>query len=287
MLIKLSDVKKTYKENTVLSIKELEFEKGKIYGIVGKNGAGKTTLFRILAGLTPPTAGTVTKAGDFNQGVLIEYPALDPTMSGRDNLLWMRKLNGKRKCREIEELLEIVNLKEAGNRKVNTYSLGMKQRLGLAMCLLPSPEVLILDEPMNGLDPDGIIEFRKMLQKIHEEGTTILISSHILDELHRLATDYVFMKEGKAVKKVSGEELPFLTGTGFFLKTTNDEDALSVLQKEFRISGNKEEELIAFQAEADRIEEISKKLAENGIYILRLFEKTFRMEDYYNEVLNK
>lgn len=284
-LLQIENVLKKYGKKVILDIPNLTIEEGKIYGLVGKNGAGKTTLFRLLSGLTFPTKGTIWyKDESIKRGVIIEYPSIDYQMTAVENLEWAKKLYGIQNCRDITELLRLVKLENHKDIKVKKYSLGMKQRLGIAMCLLCNPKMLILDEPMNGLDPEGIIEFRKLLKDINQQGTTILISSHILDELYKLATDYIFIKNGKVIKEISQKKLEENEKGEYELITSDNKRAIEIL-KNFSCNIWEEEGKLFFIVEAEVILEISKAFAEKKIYIIRLKENKFDIEEYYMKVL--
>ena len=207
-MIELRSVKKVYDKKCVLDIEDLKIEYGKILGIVGDNGAGKTTLLRLISRIENPTEGELDYY-DENMiiSALIEKPALDEELTAFDNLKYVSILCGYKDNKRIDELLEIVGLSDDRNMKVKKFSLGMKQRLGLAMVLLPSPHLLVLDEPLNGLDPNGIIEMREIIGRLKKDDVTILISSHILSELSKVADDFIFIKKGKIVRKLSGNEI--------------------------------------------------------------------------------
>ncbi len=197
----------------------MHIERGSIYGFVGKNGAGKTTLIRLLCGLQKPSAGSFTLMGnpydskDITKarrrlGAVVESPAIFKDLSAKDNLIQQYIMLGLPDKKGIDELLSLVGLADTGRKKARNFSLGMKQRLGLAMALCGQPDFIILDEPTNGLDPQGIIEIRELILKLNrEKGITFLISSHILDELSRLATHYGFIDHGHIVREMSAEEL--------------------------------------------------------------------------------
>ncbi|MDE7183772.1 MAG: ATP-binding cassette domain-containing protein [Lachnospiraceae bacterium] len=198
----------------------MEIHKGDIYGFVGKNGAGKTTLIRLLAGLVQQTDGTVELFSEsvsdklylqrYRINGFIEKPALNSALTAQDNLKICCLQRGLEYTNCINEVLEESGLSQFDikNVKVRNFSLGMKQRLGIAMALLGKPELLFLDEPLNGLDPEGIRDFRKLIKKLHQEyGTTILISSHQLRELTQVATCYGFIHKGKMLEQISAEDL--------------------------------------------------------------------------------
>ncbi|MCR5127556.1 MAG: ATP-binding cassette domain-containing protein [Lachnospiraceae bacterium] len=212
-------LRKKYGVFTALDDLSMQIAQGAIYGFVGKNGAGKTTLIRLLCGLQRPTGGHFTLFGadsetsDLSEqrrriGAVVESPAFLKDMTARDNLIQQYLLLGLPDFNGIDELLSLVGLKDTGKKKAGKFSLGMKQRLGIAMALCGDPDFIILDEPTNGLDPQGIIEIRELILRLNrEKGITFLISSHILDELSRLATHYGFIDKGHMVRQMSAEEL--------------------------------------------------------------------------------
>lgn len=215
ILIQLDRVTYKYRTQIALRACSLGFEKGKIYGLIGPNGAGKTTMFRVISGLLKPTSGKLYLFGNEKindnrkrMGFLIENPYLDLEMTAYQNMKYMALLNAFKDDKRIELLLHQVGLANVVNKRVKTFSLGMKQRLGIAMALLNEPEVLVLDEPMNGLDPKGIVDMRKLLRMLCDKnGTTIIISSHILLELERLADKFIMIKHGTIVAQVDKNEL--------------------------------------------------------------------------------
>lgn len=210
LIIKTEDLCKKYKETLALNKVSLNIPRGAVYGLIGNNGAGKTTLMRILSNLQKQTSGRVLRAESVKVGAIIESPALYPTLSARGNLKYQLKITGcprKKVSEKVNELLSLVHLQN--NRKlVMNYSLGMKQRLALAMALVGNPDFLILDEPLNGLDPEGIKDMRAVISELNRErGITILISSHILGELQKVATDYGFLKNGTLIREFSSADI--------------------------------------------------------------------------------
>lgn len=217
----LTTNKLTKKYGNFKSLDELSIHipKGSIYGLVGKNGAGKTTLIRVICGLQKPTKGTYSIYGIKNtskaivksrrrMGAVVETPAIYLNMSAEENLKLQCLSVGVPTYDSVPEILKLVGLAKTGRKKAGHFSLGMKQRLGIAMALVGNPDFLVLDEPVNGLDPQGIIELRELILKLNREyQITVLISSHILDELSRLATHYGFINEGRLVKEISADEL--------------------------------------------------------------------------------
>ena len=210
---------KTYAQTKALNGLTMHVPKGAIYGFVGKNGAGKTTLIRLVCGLQAPTAGDYTLYGvphtapeiykaRRRMGAVVETPSVYLDLTAADNLKLQYRLLGLPSEEGIPELLHLVGLGDTGKKKARHFSLGMRQRLGIAVALCGDPDFLILDEPINGLDPQGIIEMRELILRLNREHQiTVLISSHILDELARLATHYGFLDRGTLVQEISAQEL--------------------------------------------------------------------------------
>jgi ABC-2 type transport system ATP-binding protein len=217
-ILETKGLSKTYGHIHALTGVNMRVPAGSIYGLVGKNGSGKTTLMRLVTGLASPSGGNFTLYGAADGvglrkarkkiGALIETPALFPTMNAFDNLVMQCRIRGVRDTACIASLLETVGLADAGKKKAQNFSLGQKARLALALVLVGGPGFLLLDEPANGLDPEGIIEMRELLMRLNREnGTTILISSHILAELSRLATHYGFIHNGTLIKEGSAQNI--------------------------------------------------------------------------------
>ncbi|MDO5717167.1 MAG: ATP-binding cassette domain-containing protein [Tissierellia bacterium] len=223
-IVETKSLTKKYKNNTAINHVDIQLKKGSIYGLVGRNGAGKTTLMKLISDLINSTDGEIiyytngieTKQMDFLKrvGTLIEAPGLYPFMNAFDNIKSILLCGkGSYTKEKIDELIELVGLTPHKEKKVKAYSLGMKQRLGIAVALANDPELLLLDEPINGLDPQGIKHVRSMLKEINESyGTTIVVSSHLLDELSKIATDYCIIDNGKVVLQATKEELEELSG---------------------------------------------------------------------------
>ena len=213
------NLSKSYSKFQALDHFTMHVPKGAIYGFVGRNGAGKTTLIRLVCGLQSPTAGSYSIYGIDDKdkrisksrrrmGAVVETPAIYMDMTAAENLKQQYLLLGMPSYEGIDDLLALVGLENTGKKKARNFSLGMKQRLGIAIALAGDPDFLVLDEPVNGLDPQGIIEIRELILKLNRErGITVLISSHILDELSRLATHYGFIDKGRMVKEMSAAEL--------------------------------------------------------------------------------
>ena len=218
-VLSTQNLSKSYSKFQALDHFTMHVPKGAIYGFVGRNGAGKTTLIRLVCGLQSPTAGSYSIYGiDYKDkrisksrrrmGAVVETPAIYMDMTAAENLKQQYLLLGMPSYEGIDDLLALVGLENTGKKKARNFSLGMKQRLGIAIALAGDPDFLVLDEPINGLDPQGIIEVRELILKLNRERQiTVLISSHILDELSRLATHYGFIDKGRMVKEMSAAEL--------------------------------------------------------------------------------
>lgn len=208
VILEAHDLTKEYRHTVALDHIDLKIEKGKIYGFIGQNGAGKTTFLRLVTGLAFPTSGTLSLWGKTVEkelqeqrkriGCMIETPALFPTMTAYQNMEIQRIQRGIPDKAVIQKTLDMVGLKDTGKKAVRNFSLGMRQRLGIAIALLNTPEFLILDEPINGLDPAGIVEIRNLLKSLNKEyGMTILVSSHILEELYQTASEFMILCQEK------------------------------------------------------------------------------------------
>lgn len=232
---------KAFKEHKAVNDVNLHIKKGSIYGFIGRNGAGKTTFMKMISGLSKPTSGEIYLYGksgsDLKEvrdrvGCLIESPGLYPDMSAYDNLMIKCLAKNMNKKSYIDELLEVVGLADAGKKSTTRFSLGMKQRLGIALALVGEPDLLVLDEPINGLDPQGIIEIRETLQKLNtERNITIIISSHILGELSKVATDYGIIHNGELIQEVSAEELEAHCSSRIEITMENPKLAIPVLDQ--------------------------------------------------------
>jgi len=216
-LLSTHDVTKKYGKQTVVNHVNLHVKKGAIYGFIGRNGAGKTTFLKMVSGLSAPTGGAIEIFGYQGRelakirsrvGCLVENPGLYGNMTAYQNLMVKCQLFGIRKPEYVESLLKVVGLSDTGRKKVKHFSLGMKQRLGIGLALVGEPDLLVLDEPVNGLDPQGIVEIRELLGRLSlEQNMTILISSHILEELSKLCTDYGIIHNGELLQEMTREEL--------------------------------------------------------------------------------
>lgn len=243
-VLRTEGITKIYGKHTVVDHVSMHVKKGDIYGFIGKNGAGKTTFMRMVAGLAAPASGSMELFGSENLecqrqriGVLIEQPGLYGAMNARENMEIVRRSFGIAEKNAIDEMLEFVGLLDAGKKKIKHFSLGMKQRLGIAIALFRNPDFLILDEPINGLDPEGIKEMRDLFRKLNEEKQiTILISSHILGELSKIATSYGIIKDGVLIEEFDAKELKSRCRRCVKLVVDDVERAAAVLEQNCHIT---------------------------------------------------
>ncbi len=287
---------KSYKNFQALQNVNLSIPCGEIYGLVGENGAGKSTLMRILTGLAYPSAGKVALFGKTDRlskerakiGCTVETPALYKDMTARQNLEIQRVQRGIPGKICIQRALELVGLFDAPNKKVRDFSLGMKQRLALAIALLGGPEFLILDEPVNGLDPTGIIELRRLLKKLAGKNhVTILISSHILGELNQLATCYGFLHHGKLLKQISARELSEECRRYIRLKTDDAKKAAAVLEERFQIKNFSvfPDGHIRIFEKLEEARSISKELCARRIAVEEMSVQGENLESYFEKLI--
>lgn len=291
-VICLNGLTKYYGKKCVVDHVSLTIEKGHIYGLIGPNGAGKTTIMKMIAGITLPSEGSISLFGtsrNLNQereraSFMIESPYLDKSFTARENMAYISRLRGVADPHKIEEILALTGLSHTGKKLVKQFSLGMKQRLGIAMALLPDPEVMILDEPVNGLDPEGIVEIRNLLKKLREEkGITILISSHLLAELSELCTDFAIIDQGSVVECLSKEQLEEQCKNYLEVVTDDQEKLATVLEQNLSITKYKvmEENEIRIYEKLSRLEDISRSITAAGLTILTFVVKGESLEEYY------
>ena len=287
---------KHYKNFHVLQDVNFSINRGEIYGLVGENGAGKSTLIRILTGLAFQSSGVITLFGKTEHlqrerariGCTIEMPALYKDMTAQQNLEIQRVQRGipDKKC--ISKSLDLVGLPHTDKNKVNHFSLGMKQRLALAIALLGEPEFLILDEPVNGLDPTGIIELRELLKKLARENhVSILISSHILSELNQLATCYGFLHHGRLLKQITAKELNEECRRHIKLKTDDTKRTAAILEEQLNIKNFSvyPDNFIRIYEKLDETHTISKTLSANDIVVEEMSIQGEELETYFENLI--
>lgn len=297
-ILRIFDVTKIYKKLTVLDNVNMSIKKGQIYGLIGLNGAGKTTLMRVISGLIEVNRGSIELFGESNtdkiqkerrrMGCLIETPALHYYKTVYENLEIERLHKGIPGKESIEKVLGLVNLSNFKNKKIKDLSLGMKQRLGIAMALLGNPEFLVLDEPISALDPIAIIETRELLKKLSkEEGVTILISSHILEELYQLANCYGIIHKGKLIEQITDKELEDKCKKFLHIKVDNSAKAAVILNTKlstsnFNILSNN---IIKLYDYVDSSEIVSKTFGREGVLVKELMPMGDSLEDYFSKVI--
>ena len=283
---------KRYKDFQALNDLTMSVPKGAIYGFVGKNGAGKTTLIRLICGLQEPTSGSFTLYGiphdsrEINEsrrrmGAVVETPSIYLDMTAEENLKQQHLILGLPSYDGIPDLLKLVGLENTGKKKAKHFSLGMKQRLGIAIALAGDPDFLVLDEPTNGLDPQGIVEIRELILKLNRERQiTVLISSHILDELSRLATHYGIIDQGRMVKEISAQELDAACRKCLRVEVTAPTVLTRVLDGmglEYKLVSPTTSDIFA----KVNISQLTLALAQEGCEILSIQEKDESLESYF------
>lgn len=294
IILEAQSLTKEYKHTMALDHINLQIEKGKIYGFIGKNGAGKTTFLRLITGLAFPTSGTLTMWGKSGTaalqeqrkriGCMIETPALFPTMTAYQNMEVQRIQRGIPDKTVIEKTLALVGLKDTGRKSVRNFSLGMRQRLGIAIALLNTPEFLILDEPINGLDPAGIVEIRNLLKSLNKEyGMTILVSSHILEELYQTASEFILIDGGKIIEEISENELNERCKRHIAIKTTDVQKAMLILEEKLHTDNFKlmPDNTIRLYAYLNDMEKVATVLADAHILVTGLSISGDTLEDYF------
>lgn len=296
-VLRTKNLTKKFSKKLAVDSVNINVRKGDIYGFIGKNGAGKTTLIRIVAGLSKPTSGEVElfESKDLDKsrakiGTIIESPAIYPTFTARQNLIAQQKLLGKNDMKEIDDLLNKVGLANTGKKKAKNFSLGMKQRLAIALSLLGNPEFLVLDEPINGLDPTGIKEVRDLILDLNKEhGITLLISSHILGELSKIATVYGVISNGVLVDEFSAEDLASRVRKCLVVKVDNTELASKVIEenfntKDYEVSGDSEIHLYDLFDESSKINTL---LVQNGVTVNSITTVGDDYEPYFIELMER
>ncbi len=291
-VLETNNLEKKYGKFKALSNLNMHIEKGSIYGLVGKNGAGKTTLIRVVCDLQKPTLGTYSIYGILNEnkeivktrqriGAIIETPSICLNMTAEENLKEQYKIVGIADEENLYEILKIVKLDNVKNKTAKHFSLGMKQRLGIAIALVGNPDFIILDEPINGLDPEGIIEIRELILKLNKEnGITFLISSHYLDELSKIATCYGFMDKGRIVKEISKKELEQNLRKRTQLKVTNIKECIKYLEETHTPYKIISDEIIDIYEKVN-VTEIVSALSKRECIVNDFQEKGETLESYY------
>lgn len=295
-VLQTNSLTKKYKEFKALNGLSMNVPKGAIYGFVGKNGAGKTTLIRLICGLQAPTSGEYTLYGRKNtdkdisksrrrMGAVVETPSIYLDMTAEENLKQQYCILGLPSYDGLTDILKLVGLEDTGKKLARNFSLGMRQRLGIAVALVGSPDFLVLDEPVNGLDPQGIIEIRELILKLNrEQQITFLISSHILDELSKFATYYGFIDRGQIIKEISAEDLENACRKCIRLEVTNVQAlscALDGMNVEYSIISDKAADVYA----KVNVSKLALMLAKENCEVISMQERDESLESYYVSLL--
>lgn len=283
---------KTYRKFEALKDLNIHIPKGAIYGFVGRNGAGKTTLIRVICGLQEPTSGEYAIYGISNKdrkiaksrhrmGAVVETPSIYLDMTAEDNLKQQALVLGLPNYESIPEILKLVGLENTGKKKARNFSLGMKQRLGIAVALIGAPDFIVLDEPINGLDPQGIVEIRELILKLNREhGITVLISSHILGELSKLATHYGFIEKGHIVKEISADELEAVCRKCVKVEVSDTKSLIRVLdrmKKDYEVLSEREANIFGEVV----LSELVMELAKENCNLIHSHEQDESLETYF------
>lgn len=296
-VLKTEGLTKIYGGRKVVNKVSMHVKKGDIYGFIGKNGAGKTTFMRMVAGLAGPDEGSIELFGStdiekqrMRIGTLIEEPGLYRGMTAAENLEVVRRAYGITDKNAIQDAIDFIGLEEAGKKKVRDFSMGMKQRLGIAVALFRNPDFLILDEPINGLDPQGIRQMRELFVKLNrEKGITIIISSHILGELSKIATAYGIIRDGELVEEFDAEELTRRCRRCQRLEVDDTQRAVYVLEEELHIREYDvpENHVIRIFEQLENSAEINRKLMLAGIGIKENYLAGQDLEGYFMDLIEK
>ena len=299
IILKTNNLTKKYKKFTALQNANITINKGDIYGLIGRNGAGKTTLMKIISTLTNKTSGEYYL---FNQdeksmieskgriGCLIENPAFFENLTAYQNLKYYCIQKGIVDHSKINKVLELVQLQTSKDKKFKTFSLGMKQRLGIAYAILDNPDFIILDEPINGLDPIGISELRETLLRLNQEqNITMLISSHILSELYMIANRFCFIEKGKVIKELTKEELDLECSKTIVIKTNQVKEACLVLEKELNTTNYKviDKQEIRLYDYLNNSSKVNKVLNLKEIDVINIYETGISLEEYYKTIVKE
>lgn len=293
-ILSVSNINKSFGKNKVIDNVSFELQKGDIYGLIGSNGAGKTTIMRLITQLSPLKSGSI-KLFDkkINQqalkhvGAVIETPVAFDRLTVQQNLKLVAIQRGINDKKKVLEIIKFVGLEKKINTESKNLSLGQRQRLGLAIAILPEPDLLILDEPINGLDPSGIIEFRKLLEKLNRERQiTILISSHILTELYHVSTRFGFIYNGQLIKEITKEQLDKVNQSGLILTVDNVAKAARIIDAKFadKFTVLDDKNILIHSLDIDS-SKLNQVLVMNDVSVISLTKKEKSLEDYYTNLI--
>ncbi|MCR5105762.1 MAG: ABC transporter ATP-binding protein [Eubacterium sp.] len=297
VILETRNLTKKYRNQVALDNASITLKKNHIYGFIGENGAGKSTFMKLIAGLTFPTSGDMTLMGETEKGAIenkrklvgtmIEGPYLYPNYSVRQNVEIQRILVGNPDTSATDRMIEMVGLQESSKKKAKKLSMGMKQRLGIAMAMIGNPKFLILDEPINGLDPKNIVTLRNMLKKINEQQEcTIFVSSHILSELYLLATDFIFIHKGRIIETTTHEELEEKCSQYILVKDSNIPETVTILEKHFPDTAYNvvADDTVKIYGKPEMKAELAGYLMQAQIVVSELSEKEMTLEEYFMSI---
>lgn len=289
-IIQTIGLSKNYREHKAIESLSMKINKGDIYGFIGKNGAGKTTFIRLLTRLINRSSGEIRfdDKKEIKIGAVIEGPACYPYLTAKENLMYYAiQQNIPNKENRVSEILSFIGLDKTKEKKFKNFSLGMKQRLGIGIAILNDPDFLILDEPINGLDPQGVVEVREMINYLrNEKGTTILISSHILSELSLSATRYGVINDGKLIKEFSKEQLEKEFNSFLYLRSSDDNEMKRILKYQGYTYEHLDEGMVVSDISRDQIDEIASLLFNKGIYLVESSYQEENLEEYYLKLIS-
>ena len=299
IVLQTKQLTKRYRDFTALDHADMTVYREDIYGLIGRNGAGKTTMMKLVTGLTEQTEGEYSifgKTGSAAEkekrriGCLIENPAFFGNLTAYQNLRYYCYQKGITDLKQIDEALELVQLTDVRNKKFRKFSLGMKQRLGIAFAVLDNPDLVILDEPINGLDPIGISELRDTFRKLSQErGITLIISSHILSELYAVANRFLFIDKGRVLKEVTKQELDLECSRCLVVKTDDTKKTATILESKLSITDYKvidSEEIRIYDGSA-KPDILNKVLIQNDVSISGIYESGVSLEDYFKQLVGE
>lgn len=299
IVLQTKQLTKRYRNFTALDHADMTVYREDIYGLIGRNGAGKTTMMKLVTGLTEQTEGEYSifgKTGSAAEkekrriGCLIENPAFFGNLTAYQNLRYYCYQKGITDLKQIDEALDLVQLTDVKNKKFRKFSLGMKQRLGIAFAVLDNPDLIILDEPINGLDPIGISELRDTFRKLSQErGITLIISSHILSELYAVANRFLFIDKGKVLKEVTKQELDLECSRCLVVKTDNTKKTATILESKLNITDYKvvDSGEIRIYDESAKPDVLNKVLIQNDVSISGIYESGVSLEDYFKQLVGE
>ena len=294
-IIETKELYKHYGDKIAVNKMSLHIKKGDIYGLIGKNGAGKTSLMKLLLGLTSPNSGQIRLFDNDNLnegrqkiGSLIEAPALYKNETAFENMKRFSILAGSNHNQEINHILQLVGLGDTGKKKCGSFSLGMRQRLGIAIALLGNPEILILDEPINGLDPAGIKEIRDIIVQLNKQGVTFLISSHLLDELGKIATNYGIVNNGQLVEEITAQERQTKCRSSLVIATDDAKKAEMILKTaDSSIQIESTDQWVMISSTVTDSSELNRILVHSGVRVYEMKNESIGFEDFFIERIGK